>query len=117
MRAYSSYDAREEKAMRIEAKKRGLSISGFQKQCVLKELGLKETVNISALIKTLENNIKAQPSGQTFVISALLPDDYYSCNKPEQTQLAKALKKYAEDHPNIIKVQGKVKSTTQYIRL
>lgn len=43
----------------------------------------------------MENNIKTLPSGNTFVISALLPEDYYNCNKPEQTQLAKALKKYA----------------------
>ena len=30
---------------------------------------------------------------------------------------AKALKKYAEDHPDIIKPHGMVKSTTQYIKI
>lgn len=117
MRTYSTYDVNETKALIAEAKARGLSVSGFQKHCVLKVLGLKQTVNIPNLITMMENNIKTLTSGNTFVISALLPEDYYNCNKPEQTQLAKTLKKYAEDHPDIIKPHGKVKSTTQYIKI
>ena len=118
MRVYSSYSADESEALANSARERGLSVSAYQKICVLKALGIKNNTNtIANLVFTMKKNILALPSGTTFVISAVLKDEYYSCSKSEQTVLAKALKQYAVDCPNILKRNSSVKTTTQYIRV
>lgn len=118
MRVYSTYDDTESAAMAKAAQERGVSISAYQKLCTLKELGLKNNTNtIANLVFTMHRNILALPKGTTFVISAVLKDEYYRCSKSEQTTLAKALAKFAKENPNIIKRNRSIKTTTQYIRL
>ena len=118
MRVYSTYSSNESEALANAAKERGLSVSAWQKICVLKALGIKNKTNtIANLVFTMKKNILALPSGTTFVISAVLKDEYYRCSKSEQTTLAKALAKFAKENPNIIKRNRSIKTTTQYIRL
>lgn len=119
MRVYSTYDdTTEGAAIAKAAQERGLSISAYQKICVLKALGLKNNKNtIANLVFRMKKNILELPSQTPFVISAVLKDEYYSCSKSEQTTLAKALAKFAKENPNIIKRNRSIKTTTQYIRL
>lgn len=117
MRIYSNYSNDEAAAIEKAAAERGYSLSAFQRICLLKEIGIKQPVDEQALINKMHSEIKKLAPESTFVISALLGEEYYECSKAQQIFLSKYLKRFAEENPNTIRANGKIKTSTQYIKL
>ncbi len=117
MRIYSNYSTEEVAAIEKAAAERGYSLSAFQRISLLKEIGIKQPVDEQGLIIKMQDEIKKLSPNSTFVISALLGKEYYECSKAQQIFLSKYLKRFAEENPNTIRANGKIKTTTQYIKL
>ena len=103
MRIYSSYSQAEMDAIEAEAKKYGMSLSGFQRYVKLPA----GTQNMATLTADATAAILQKKSGETFVVSSLLPAEVWaSLNRSQKQTISQVLKKYAEANPHIVVYTG-----------
>lgn len=108
MRIYSSYSQAEMDAIEAEAKKYGMSLSGFQRYVTLLAVKLPAgTQNMATLTADATAAILQKKSGETFVVSSLLPAEVWaSLNRSQKQTISQVLKKYAEANPHIVVYTG-----------
>ena len=119
-RLYSSYPEYEFEGIAEEAEKMGLSLSAFQRYCVMAymsentpcgdfmSMGLFDSVSMRI------NKIKV---GETFTAADLFPDEWDGFDKSRKMIMAKRLVKFSKSNPHICHVyQSEPGKSTVYIR-
>lgn len=108
MRIYSSYSQAEMDAVEAEAQKYGMSLSAFQRYATLMMLKLPAGAqNMATLTVDATAAILQKKSGETFVVSSLLPAEVWaSLNRSQKQTISQVLKKYAETNPHILIYTG-----------
>ena len=117
-RIYSNYSQSDYEIVINLAKELGFSPSAFQHYCVMLYADKRgNTSPLSALTSTMFNNLKAIKSGETFIVSALLPDEWPSLSRSDKMSLAKKLSHHVKTNPAVYEphsiADGK---TTIYIK-
>ena len=119
-RLYSNYPEYEFEGIAEEAEKMGLSLSAFQRYCVMvymsentpchdfMSMGLYDSISMRI------NNIKV---GETFTVVDLFPEEWERFDKSQKMIMAKRLVKFSKNNPHICRIyQSEPGKTTVYIR-
>lgn len=100
-RIYSNYSEDDYKMIEGLAKKLGFSLSAFQQYCVMLYAGEKgESTFSSDLLNEMLANMKKISVGQTFIVSALLPDKWPKLERNTKMFLAKQLALHIRKNSN-----------------
>ena len=115
-RIYSNYDDKEMDRIKEAAEGLGFSASSFQKYCVMLYIGDRDNnVPIIDLQNEMIDNLKAMKQGNTFIVSALLPEKWSGLSRSEKMQLAKFLSSYVKKHVDEYEKYSVISGTvTQY---
>lgn len=105
MRIYSNYSDPDSALVLSEAEKLGFSPSAFQHYCVMLYVmqdpkNRRTATNLGQLTTKLLNNLNTFKAGDTFIVSALLPDEWTKLTRSDKMALAKALAKFVHTHPS-----------------
>ena len=123
MRIYSNYEPAEEPLVIAQAKELGLTLSAFQKYCVMlytkQETSVRtSTSNIATLTSQMLNNLTNFSKGETFIVSSLLPDKWPDLSRSDKMTLSLALTEYVNKHPSLYAVKKHITGKTkQYVIL
>ena len=119
-RLYSSYPEYEFDGIAKEAEKMGLSLSSFQRYCVMVYMSENtdchdfQSRGFYDSISMRVNRIKA---GETFTVADLFPDEWEQFDKSQKMIMAKRLVKYSKANPRICHLyQSEPGKTTVYIK-
>ncbi len=117
-RIYSNYSQDDYDIVIDLAKELGFSTSALQHYCVMLYADKRgNTSPLSALTSIMFANLKNIKSGDTFIVSALIPDEWPSLSRSNKMSLAKQLSHHVKTNSKIyqpyIIAKGK---TTIYIK-
>lgn len=98
-RVYSNYSDEEIAILEEESKKLGLSLSAYQKYRTLLSLKQKEGADITKMIEVMKQSLSNKRSGDVFIVSSLLPNEWVKLNKREKNTLSQALKRIVSENP------------------
>lgn len=102
MRIYSNYSTNDANIVLKLAKELGFSPSSFQHYCVMLYADQRgNSFPINSLISQMLNNLNTLKSGDSFIVSALLPDEWVRLNRSEKMTLAKQLAHYVKQNPTM----------------
>lgn len=117
-RIYSNYSEDELILIEQESNSMGLSLSAYQKYSTLLALSCQNTYNIITLVSKMKSALFQKKSGDVFIVSSLLPEEWTTLNRSQKNTLAKTLKKFVDDNPQRFKINtvlpGKI---NQYVVL
>ena len=121
MRIYSNYSQPEFDAVAETAKELGFSLSAYQKYCtmLMTQIGGSTqpgTVQpLSTFHSDMISNLHVKRSGETFIVSALLPDVWPTLDRSMKMTLAKQLARYVAQNPTQYSVyESALGKTTVY---
>ncbi len=119
-RIYSNYPEYEYDEIADEADRKGLSLSAFQRYCVMLYMA-ENTPCHDFLSPGFYDSIQMRLSrinyGETFTVSDLFPDEWSDFSKSQKMMMAKRLVKYSHNNPHICTIyQSEPGKTTVYIK-
>ena len=107
-RIYSNYSNNDFSIVTNLAKELGFSLSAFQHYCVMLYADHKgNTSPITLLIQKMFQNLNNFKSGDTFIVSALLPSEWPSLSRSDKMTLAKQLSLHVKNNPSKYEVYKK----------
>lgn len=120
-RLYSNYPEYEFEAIAAEAEKKGLSLSAFQRYCVMVYMAKNTTRSVElwemeefGLATTKFFSMKPEA---TFTVADLFPNKWDGFSKSKKMSMAKRLVLFAKQNPHVCSVyQSAPGQTTVYIR-
>lgn len=117
-RIYSNYSDEEYQIIKKLAEAQGFTLSAFQKYCVMLLAEQKgESTSISELIEKMYQKLDTMEIGNTFIVSSLLPDEWFTLSRNDKMTISLALKKYVDRNSDKFRVDKKIRSNiNQYIR-
>jgi hypothetical protein len=117
-RIYSNYSQSDYDIVIDLATELGFSPSAFQHYCVMLYADNRgNTSPISALTSKMLNNLKNIKSGDTFIVSALIPDEWPSLFRSDKMSLAKRLSHHVKTNSAVYKPHSVANGkTTIYIK-
>lgn len=99
MRIYSNYTPAEYDAVASLANELGFSLSAFQHYCVMLHANQKGTaMTMDHLLSTMLHHLDLKKSGDTFIVSSLLPEEWPSLSRSEKMTLAKQLSRHIKEN-------------------
>lgn len=100
MRIYSNYAPADFDKVCKTAQEQGFTPSAFQHYCVMLHIGQSGTsLPLGSLVATMLQNLNSKRSGETFIVSSLLPDEWPRLSRSEKMTLAKQLARHVKTHP------------------
>lgn len=117
-RIYSSYSQSDYDIVIDLAKELGFSPSAFQHYCVMLYADNRgNTSQLSALTSKMLNNLNNIQSGDTFIVSALIPEEWPSLSRSIKMSLAKQLSHHVKTNSFVYEPHSVAKGkTTIYIK-
>ena len=107
-RIYSNYSENDMTIVTNLAKELGFSLSAFQHYCVMLYADHKgNTSPITLLIQKMFQSLNCFKSGDTFIVSALLPSEWSSLSRSDKMTLAKQLSLHVKNNPSKYEVYKK----------
>lgn len=117
-RIYSNYSDDDYKMIEGMAEELGFSLSAFQQYCVMLYAGGKgESTPSSELLNEMLENMEKITVGQTFIVSALLPEKWPKLKRNTKMFLAKQLALYVRKNTDFEVYKIAKGQTTLYIRI
>ena len=107
-RIYSNYSDQDFEDVANFAREMGFSPSAFQHYCVMlytahaTQKG--KVVPLDLLIKKMDLELSIKKPGDTFIVSALLPEDWPNLSRSEKMTLAKHLSNFVRSNSSRFKV-------------
>lgn len=115
MRVYSNYSQSEEKVIATAAQNLGFSLSAFQHYCVMLYVGGGKVVpKLNVLTQTMFRNLNSRKRGETFIVSALLPDEWPDLSRSDKMTLSKQLSRHIKANQNQYDIKREEGKTTVY---
>jgi len=122
MRIYSNYSDDDFKAIELQANEIGMTISSFQKYCVMlyikSDLPTRNnTLSLPTLISDMMTELSKLKSGDTFIISSLfLPEVWSNLSTSEKRTLSSRLSSYVKANPLSYTLVSKKRGTINKYR-
>lgn len=113
-RIYSNYTEAEFELIKTESEKLGLTLSAYQKYRTLLSLTKNNSTPITDLIKKMRINLSSKHSGDVFIISTLLPDEWVSLDRSKKNTLSKQLKKIIDQNPDKYEIISTIGNINHY---
>lgn len=119
-RLYSNYPEYEFEAIAEEAEKMGLSLSAFQRYCVM--VYMSENTDCHDFLSmgfydSIIMRLDRIRNGETFTVADLFPDEWEHFDKSQKMIMAKRLVKFSKTNPRICHIyQSEPGKTTVYIK-
>lgn len=99
-RIYSNYSQSDYDIVIDLAKELGFSPSAFQHYCVMLYADKRgNTTPLASLKSKMLSNIQQKISGETFIVSSLVPDEWPSLSRSDKMFLAKQLSHHVKTNP------------------
>jgi len=116
-RIYSNYSQSDFDIVTALAKELGFSASAFQHYCVMLYADNRGNVSpLNTLINAMLNNLSQRNSGDTFIVSSLVPDEWPSLSRSDKMSLAKQLSHFVKTHPLEYETHSVTKGKTTIYR-
>lgn len=113
MRIYSNYSQEDYDVVIELAEQLGFSPSAFQRYCVMLYADKRgNTTPLTSLKSKMLSNIKQKESGETFIVSSLVPDEWPSLSRSDKMSLAKQLALHVRNNPQRYKISSVSKGKT-----
>lgn len=107
-RIYSNYSNNDFSIVTNLAKELGFSLSAFQHYCVMLYADHRgNTSPITLLVQKMFQTLSTRKPGDTFIVSALLPDEWPSLSRSDKMTLAKQLSLHVKNNPSKYEVYKK----------
>ena len=106
-RIYSNYSDGDFEDVVNFAAAMGFSPSAFQRYCTMLSVRAPQqgdVVPLDFLIKKIDFALSTKKSGDTFIVSSLLPEDWPNLSRSEKMTLAKYLSRFVSRNSNRFKV-------------
>ncbi|MCM1500407.1 MAG: hypothetical protein NC124_18245 [Clostridium sp.] len=117
-RIYSNYSNNDFNIVADLAKELGFSLSAFQHYCVMLYADHRgNTSPITLLIQKMFQNLNNFKSGDTFIVSALLPSDWAFLSRNDKMTLAKQLSLHVRNNSNKYGVYKKAAGKTNIYKV
>lgn len=116
-RIYSNYSQADYDIVVKLAKELGFSPSAFQRYCVMLYADNRgNTSPLSTLISTMFCNLGNIKSGEPFIVSALVPEDWPGLSRSDKMSLAKKLAHHVKNNEDYEQHSISKGKTTIYIK-
>lgn len=100
-RIYSNYTIKDFCIVESLAKEQGFSLAAFQHYCVMLYANKRgNTFSLNTLMKKMLQALDEKPKGSTFIVSALLSEEWSSLSRSDKMTLAKQLAHFVKMHPS-----------------
>jgi translation elongation factor EF-1beta len=117
-RIYSNYSDEDYELIKSMTKELGFSLSSFQHYCVMLYADSRGNTTLSSnLISEMVRNLDKINTGDTFIVSALLPDVWPSLTRNVKMTLAKQLAIHVRNDPKFEPYKVAKGKTTVYKKI
>ncbi len=111
MRIYSNYNQNDYDLILEESKKLGFTPSSFQNYCVMLYImqntnNRKGTTSIATLTINMLNALNSRSSGETFIVSSLIPNEWPDLSRSDKMRIAKALASHVRNNPSTFSIDS-----------
>lgn len=117
-RIYSNYSDEEYELIEQKAKELGFTVSAYQKYILMLDIGKStDDVNLVKLKEKMIDHFKKMEVRSTFIVSSLLPVEWYTLGRNDKMTLAKQFALYERTHDDVEIFRAATGQTTVYIKV